>query len=78
MRGLTSRQREVLDAIRVFYAVHGVPPSIRELGAILGVTSVSTTHSHVVALYKKGYLRKAIDRNGIFRNYVPVDEATVP
>ncbi|MBI4280055.1 MAG: transcriptional repressor LexA [Armatimonadetes bacterium] len=57
-KGLTKRQREILSHIQEYTRSHGYPPSVREIGQALGLTSSSTVHSHLSALEKKGYLRR--------------------
>jgi repressor LexA len=57
-RGLTRRQAEILTFIQRFADTHGYPPSVREIGRALGLTSSSTVHSHLAALEKKGYLHR--------------------
>ena len=57
-RGLTRRQAEILTFIQRFADTHGYPPSVREIGRALGLTSSSTVHSHLAALEKKGFLRR--------------------
>src|SRR3990172_4159895 len=57
-KGLTRRQQEILTFIRRYTDAHGYPPSVREIGQALGLTSSSTVHSHLSALEKKGYLRR--------------------
>ncbi len=57
-RGLTRRQAEILTFIQRFTETHGYPPSVREIGRALGLTSSSTVHSHLAALEKKGYLHR--------------------
>jgi repressor LexA len=57
-RGLTRRQAEILTFIQRFAETHGYPPSVREIGRALGLTSSSTVHSHLAALEKKGYLHR--------------------
>ncbi|MHB2018720.1 MAG: transcriptional repressor LexA [Candidatus Xenobia bacterium] len=57
-KALTRRQREILEIIRRFIRSKGFPPSIREIAAHLGVASISTVHSHLLNLEKKGYIRK--------------------
>lgn len=57
-RGLTRRQREILIFVQRYADAHGYPPSVREIGQALGLTSSSTVHSHLSALEKKGYLRR--------------------
>jgi repressor LexA len=75
---LTRRQREVYDVVRRFVAERGYSPSLQEIGARLGLSSVATVHKHVAHLVAKGYLRKAWNRS---RSLEPVpggSEATVP
>jgi len=55
---LTARQREVLDAIREYQAHKGYPPSIRELGKTLGISSLRGVTIHLDAIEKKGYLQR--------------------
>lgn len=57
-KGLTRRQKEILTFIQRYGDAHGYPPSVREIGQALGLTSSSTVHSHLSALEKKGYLRR--------------------
>lgn len=56
--GLTSRQREILAMIETHTREHGYPPSVREIGEAVGLTSPSTVHSHLGALERRGYLRR--------------------
>ncbi|OLC13953.1 MAG: repressor LexA [Candidatus Rokubacteria bacterium 13_1_40CM_69_27] len=57
MRELTSRQREVLNFIRIFTARHGVPPTVREIGEKFRVTP-RAAFDHLRALERKGALRR--------------------
>jgi repressor LexA len=57
-RVLTKRQREILSYLLDSMSRKGYPPSVREIGAALGLTSSSTVHSHLAALEKKGYIRR--------------------
>ncbi len=57
-KGLTKRQQEILTFVHRYTDAHGYPPSVREIGQALGLTSSSTVHSHLSALEKKGYLRR--------------------
>ncbi|MGH2453350.1 MAG: transcriptional repressor LexA [bacterium] len=57
-RALTRRQAEILTFIQRYSETHGYPPSVREIGRALGLTSSSTVHSHLAALEKKGYLHR--------------------
>ena len=56
--GLTPRQREVLEIIEQHMREHGYPPSVREIGEAVGLTSPSTVHAHLGALQRRGYLRR--------------------
>ena len=60
---LTRRQREVYDFIRRFVAEKGYSPSLEEIGASFGLSSVATVHKHVQHLVEKGFLRKAWNRS---------------
>jgi len=55
---LTSRQREILDVIERHLQDHGYPPSVREIGEAVGLTSPSTVHNHLATLQRLGYLRR--------------------
>jgi len=57
MRELTPRQREVLNFIRTFTARHGVPPTVREIGARFHVTP-RAAFDHLRALERKGALQR--------------------
>jgi repressor LexA len=56
--GLTVRQRIVLDMIRTAVETRGYPPSMREIGEAVGLTSPSSVAHQLNALEKKGYLRR--------------------
>jgi len=55
---LTARQREILDFIEYQNNVRGYPPSVREIGEAVGLTSPSTVHTHLLTLQRLGYLRR--------------------
>ena len=55
---LTDRQREVLQIIDKSMRDRGYPPSVREIGEAVGLTSPSTVHSHLNTLQRLGYLRR--------------------
>ncbi|TMI89802.1 MAG: transcriptional repressor LexA [Bacillati bacterium ANGP1] len=57
-KGLTKRQREILNYVLNNMQQRGYPPSVREIGAALGLTSSSTVHSHLTALEKKGFIHR--------------------
>lgn len=56
---LSPRQAEVLDVIRRAVDRRGFPPTYREIGDALGISSTNGVADHVKALVRKGYLRKA-------------------
>ena len=53
---LTPRQKQVLDTVREFIATCGYPPSLRELGDLLGIRSTNGTREHLMALRNKGWI----------------------
>lgn len=55
---LSERQQQVLDYIRKTVAGRGYPPSVREIGEALGLSSPSTVHSHLTALVAAGALHR--------------------
>lgn len=63
MEELTKRQKEVLNYIKEFMVSHGYPPTVREIGESLGLSSPATTHSHLAQLEEKGYIRKGGNKN---------------
>jgi repressor LexA len=58
MADLTTRQREVLEFVESEVAHRGYPPTVREIGEALGLSSSSTVHAHLAALQDKGYLTR--------------------
>ncbi|MGQ0572602.1 MAG: transcriptional repressor LexA [Pseudonocardia sp.] len=56
--GLTPRQRRVLEVIRDWVERYGYPPSVREIGDAVGLTSTSSVHHQLRTLERKGYLRR--------------------
>jgi repressor LexA len=55
---LTKRQREIFDFIKGYSAKHGYPPTVRDIGKAIGLTSSSTVHAHLSNLEKIGLLRR--------------------
>jgi repressor LexA len=55
---LSRRQQQILDFIRDSVVSRGFPPSIREIGEAVGLSSSSTVHSHLRSLETKGFLRR--------------------
>ena len=56
--GLTPRQRKVLEVIRDSVERRGYPPTVREIGEAVGLTSTSSVSHQLMTLQKKGFLRK--------------------
>lgn len=55
---LTDRQEQILTFIDQVMRERGYPPSVREIGEAVGLTSPSTVHSHLATLQKLGCLRR--------------------
>jgi repressor LexA len=55
---LTARQREILELIGSMVAQRGYPPSVREIGDAVGLSSPSTVHSHLTTLANEGFIRR--------------------
>src|SRR6478752_1864859 len=60
--GLTHRQRTILDVIRASVTTRGYPPSIREIGDAVGLTSTSSVAHQLRTLERKGFLRRDPNR----------------
>jgi repressor LexA len=59
---LTERQRTILEVIRSSVTTRGYPPSIREIGDAVGLTSTSSVAHQLRTLERKGYLRRDANR----------------
>lgn len=59
MKPLTPKQQKIYDYILDFTAEHGYPPSVREIGAAVGLKSPSTVHFHLKGLEEAGVIVKA-------------------
>jgi repressor LexA len=55
---LTKRQQEIFDFIKRYSAKHGYPPTVRDIGKAIGLTSSSTVHAHLANLEKLGVLKR--------------------
>lgn len=60
-RGITERQRQVLRFIQDFISKEGFPPTLREIGNNFGMKSTNGVNDHLVALEKKGFIRRRSD-----------------
>lgn len=63
MEDLTKRQNEILSFIKEYIVTKGYPPTVREIGSSLGVSSPATIHAHLANLEKKGMIRKDGTKN---------------
>jgi repressor LexA len=55
---LTKRQQEIFDYVKRYAGEHGYPPTVRDIGKAIGLTSSSTVHAHLANLEKLGLLRR--------------------
>jgi repressor LexA len=55
---LTKRQQEIFEFIKRYSSQHGYPPTVRDIGKAIGLTSSSTVHTHLANLEKIGLLRR--------------------
>jgi repressor LexA len=55
---LTKRQKEIFEFVKRYSAKHGYPPTVRDIGKAIGLTSSSTVHAHLANLEKLGMLRR--------------------
>ena len=55
---LTKRQQEIFDYVKRYVGEHGYPPTVRDIGKAIGLTSSSTVHAHLGNLERLGLLRR--------------------
>ena len=55
---LTKRQEEIFEFIKRYSSEHGYPPTVRDIGKAIGLTSSSTVHAHLANLEKLGVIRR--------------------
>jgi repressor LexA len=75
--GLTERQRTILEVIRASVTSRGYPPSIREIGDAVGLTSTSSVAHQLRTLERKGYLRRDPNRPRAVDVRTPEDMAHI-
>ena len=63
MRELTKKQGEILQFIKQFISTHSYPPTTREIGKALDISSPATIHVHLSKLEEKGYIKKENSKN---------------
>ncbi len=67
----TDRQFAILEVIRSFTLEHGYPPSVREIGELVGLSSSSTIHAHLKTLERRGYLSRDPSKPRALRSDLP-------
>lgn len=55
---LNKREKAILKFIEKHVATHGYPPSVREIGKAVGLSSTATVHGYIAKLTEKGYIKK--------------------
>lgn len=60
---LNKREKAILKFIERQIAINGYPPSVREIGKVVGLSSTATVHGYLAKLQQKGYIRKE-DKKG--------------
>ena len=73
MVGLTQRQQMVLDFIRQSIVDRGYPPTLREIGARMGIRSTNGVNDHLRALERKGYLTREDMKSRALRPMTPAN-----
>lgn len=74
---LTARQRGILECIESHTRRRGYPPSVREIGDVVGLTSTSTVHAHLNSLERMGFIRRDPTKpRAIEVRYDPSSEVT--
>lgn len=82
MEELTKRQAEILNYIKEYIVSFGYPPTVREIGKALGVSSPATIHAHLANLEQKGFIKKEETKNRaiellVENEYIPKNESVV-
>src|ERR1700733_8007350 len=71
MQGLTDCQQQVLHYIRQSITERGYPPTLREIGAHMGIRSTNGVNDHLRALERKGYLTREAMKSRALRPRAP-------
>lgn len=83
MEQTTDRQKHILEVIRQFTAERGYPPSVREIGERVGLSSSSTIHAHLKTLERRGLISRdptkprALRSGGVSPNGSPLPDTVV-
>ena len=71
MEKLTTQQNEILITLKKYIAKNGYPPTVREIGKELDLSSPATVHFHLNRLESKGYIKKNKSKNRTLELLVP-------
>ena len=82
MEKLTKRQNDILTFIKEYMVKYGYPPTVREIGSALGVSSPATIHAHLTNLETKGFIKKQESKNRaiellVENEFAKTDENTI-
>src|SRR5229473_8045813 len=58
MATLTKRQKQLIDYLNQYISDHGYAPTLAEVGAYFGLSSLATVHKHLHNLEKKGFIKR--------------------
>ena len=75
---LKEREQRILDYMKEEIKTKGYPPTVREIGAALGIKSTSTTHKDIESLVRQGYLVKAASKPRALRVVDPAEIRGTP
>lgn len=76
---LSGKRRQILEFIAEQVRERGYPPSVREIGEAVGLTSSSTVHSHLQVLQQQGYLQRDPTKpRAIVVSFEPASGAQLP
>ena len=76
---LTGKRQQILECIASSLRERGYPPSVREIGEAVGLTSSSTVHAHLAVLQREGYLRRDPTKpRAIEVHYDPSTKSSMP
>ena len=63
MEKLTDGQKKILDVLKKLVAKNGYPPTVREIGKAMGLSSPATVQVHLDTLEEKGYIKRGDSKN---------------
>lgn len=75
---ISDRQRQILEFIRQHIDTEGYPPTVREIGAAVGIRSTNGVNEHLKVLERKGYLERLSNKSRTLRPLVGPDELPDP